>query len=148
MTGNRGIRGPRCGASVQAGPDKNMGIVLDELLWAEEGWQRQSGSPPPTVPAAHIAGRLEALRACLEADGLAFSIEEMMAIAQGRYVPIKTAEFLSSVGRCVRPSKENFRALSLQCAFDIVAVRLGRDRACIVFGWERSQDSPDAGGHE
>jgi len=146
MTGNRGIRGSRCGASVQAGPDKNMGIALDELLRAEEGWQ--SGSSPPTVPAAHLAVRIEALRACLEADGLAFSTDEMTAIVLGRYVPIKTTEFLSSVGRCVRPSKENFRALSLQCAFDIVAAQLGHSRACIVFGWEQSQDPPDAGGHE
>jgi hypothetical protein len=143
MTGNRG---PRRGASVQAGPDKHMGNVLDELLRAEEGWQSESSCP--AEPAAHLAGHLAALRARLEAGGLAFSTDEMAAIAQGRYVPIKTTEFLSRVGHCVRPAKENFRALSQQCAFDIVAAQLGHGRACILLGWEQSRDSPEAGDHE
>jgi hypothetical protein len=136
MTGYRVNRGPRRGASVQAGPDKHMGIVLEEVLRTEEGWQ--SESPGPYKPSApdDTARRLEDLRSRLAAGGLPFSTEEMVAIAHGRYVPIETAEFLSRVGGCVRPAKESFRALAQQCAFDIVAARLGSRRACTLFGWE------------
>jgi len=151
MTVNRGNSGLRRGASVQAGPDKHMGIVLDEVLIAEEGWQEegwQSASLRTAEPEVHQAGRLEALRKRLAADGLAFSTDEMTAVVQGRYVPLKTTEFLSRVGRCVRLSKENFRALSQQCAFDIVVAQLGQDRARIVFGWEQRQGSPEVGGRE
>ena len=45
---------------------------------------------------------------------------------------------------CVLASKEHFRALARQCAFDIVAARLGYDQACLAFGWEQSQDAPQA----